>query len=140
MPLVLYCGCGGCRVGASLLAAGEGFVFGIGSGFGDGGFIPTRRDGPSPPDLPPSSFAFFGMLVAAMVGAGLCSTPIVVRAPSRPEWPEPPPKEIVYREMNLLYLRTTQTKTLYDEMRETLTMARLTSSTRDGDLDDGGFG
>ena len=54
-------------MGMGLFPAGDGFGFGVGSTFGDGGFIPNRRDGPSAPDLPPSSLAFFGMLVAAMV-------------------------------------------------------------------------
>ena len=52
---------------------------------------------------------------------------------------EPPLKEIVYREMNLLYLRTTQTKSCYaDEMRDA--DDGETDAQRDGDLDDGGFG
>ena len=71
LPLLLLycCGClvGIMGTGLFLFPAGDGFGFGVGSTFGDGGFIPTRRDGPPAPDLPPSCLAFFGMLVAAMV-------------------------------------------------------------------------
>lgn len=96
MPPVLYCCGGGCRVDVSLFPAGDGFGFGTGSGLGDGGFIPTRRDGPSPPDLPPSCFAFLGMLVAAMV----CRRMILPAAPADRPIPAPPDSGAGHKEVS----------------------------------------